>query len=204
VLHASGRRVAAVCDELFGKDEIVVKPLGPLLASLPRYLGAAILGDGRIALLLDPVTIVQGTGRPRLGASAQSTSVAASEAGPHGVLVVEDSRAVREMQRNILETAGYRVQTACDGREALERLGSDGTIELVVTDIEMPNIDGLELTMAIRADPEHASLPVVVVTTLGGSEDRRRGIEAGADAYMVKDEFDQQILLETVERLVGR
>ncbi len=204
VLRASGRRVAAVCDELFGKDEIVVKPLGPLLASLPHYLGAAILGDGRIALLLDPVTIVQGTGRQRLGASGQSAEVAASDAGQHGVLVVEDSRAVREMQRNILETAGYRVETACDGQEALERLGSDGTIELVVTDVEMPNIDGLELTMAIRADPTHASLPVVVVTTLGGAEDRRRGIEAGADAYMIKDEFDQQALLETVERLVGR
>jgi len=203
VLRASGRRVAAVCDELFGKDEIVVKPLGPLLASLPHYLGAAILGDGRIALLLDPVTIVQGTGRQRPAAPGQSTAVAASEAGRHGVLVVEDSRAVREMQRNILETAGYRVQTACDGREALERLGSDGTIELVVTDVEMPNIDGLELTMAIRADPTHASLPVVVVTTRGDAEDRRRGIEAGADAYMVKDEFDQQVLLETVERLVG-
>ncbi len=204
VLRASGRRVAAVCDELFGKDEIVVKPLGALLTSLSHYLGAAILGDGRIALLLDPVTIVAGTGRQRLGARAQSASVPASEAGAHGVLVVEDSRAVREMQRNILETAGYRVETACDGREALERLGSDGTIELVVTDIEMPNIDGLELTMAIRADPTHASLPVVVVTTRGDAEDRRRGIEAGADAYMVKDEFDQQVLLETVERLVGR
>ncbi len=111
---------------------------------------------------------------------------------------------MRELQRSILEAAGYRVETARDGREALERLGTDGTIELVLTDVDMPEMDGLELTTAIRAHPVHSALPVIVVTSRGGEEDRRRGIEAGADAYMVKRGFDQQVLLETVERLVGR
>jgi two-component system chemotaxis sensor kinase CheA len=212
VLQASGRRVAVVCDLLIGKEEIVVKTLGPLLASLDTYLGAAILGDGRIALLVDPIAIVQGASRARTAppldprpASPSGPDVPpAHVAGKHHVLVVEDSLAVRELQRSILEAAGYAVDTACDGREALERLSRDQTIELVVTDIDMPEMDGLELTAAIRADPAHSALPVVVVTSRGGEEDRRRGIEAGADAYMVKRGFDQQVLLETVERLLGR
>ena len=204
VLRASGRRVAAICDALLGKDEIVVKGLGPLLSSLTTYLGAAILGDGKIALLVDPAVVVRRAGRRRTAAPLRSAAVPAIGTGPRKVLVVEDSLAVRELQRSILEAAGYRVETARDGREALERLDRDETIELVVTDVEMPEMGGLELTTAIRAHPTYSTLPVIVVTSRGEEEDRRRGIEAGADAYMVKRGFDQQALLETVERLVGR
>jgi len=204
VLRASGRRVAAICDVLIGKDEVVVKGLGPLLSSLTTYLGAAILGDGRIALLVDPVAVARGTGRRHSTRASRALASPSGGTGPRKVLVVEDSLAVRELQRSILEAAGYLVETARDGREALERLDGDETIELVVTDVEMPLMSGLELTSAIRAHPTHSTLPVVVVTSRGEEDDRRRGIEAGADAYMVKQGFDQQVLLETVERLVGR
>ena len=111
---------------------------------------------------------------------------------------------MRELQRSILEAAGYRVETAQDGREGLERLCRDDSIELVVTDVDMPEMTGFELTEAIRAHPTLLALPVIVVTSRGEEEDRRRGIEAGADAYIVKRGFDQQVLLDTVERLVGR
>jgi CheY-like chemotaxis protein len=120
------------------------------------------------------------------------------------VLVVEDSFTVRELQRSILEAAGYPVVTARDGRDALAVLDRDGEIALVITDLEMPELDGLGLTRAIRADDARSSLPVVIVTSRGSEDDRRRGIEAGADAYMAKRAFDQQTLLATVERLVGR
>ncbi|MDX6512073.1 MAG: two-component system, chemotaxis family, sensor histidine kinase and response regulator WspE, partial [Gaiellaceae bacterium] len=93
---------------------------------------------------------------------------------------------------------------ARDGRDALQRLAEEDDVELVVTDVEMPEMNGLELVEAIRADPRTEALPVVVVTTLATEEDQRRGIEAGADAYMAKGSFDQRALLETVERLVGR
>jgi two-component system, chemotaxis family, sensor kinase CheA len=204
VLSASGRRVAAICDVLHGKDQVVVKPLGPLLATLTTYLGAAILGDGRIALLVDPVMLARRAGRARVTPPAGSAPDPAHPRAQRRVLVVEDSLAVRELQRSILEAAGYQVETACDGRDALERLHSDATIELVITDLDMPEMDGLQLTTAIRAHPVHSALPVVVVTSRGGDEDRRRGIDAGADAYIVKRGFDQQALLETVGRLVGR
>jgi two-component system chemotaxis sensor kinase CheA len=203
VLHAGGRRFAAICDSLLGKDEVIVKPLGAMLGSLSTYLGAALLGDGRIALLLDPAALVDATAEPP-AAPVERTEIAVTDGTDATVLVVEDSLAVRELQRSILEAAGYRVETARDGREALERLGRDEAIGLVVTDVDMPELNGFELTEAIRAHPVHSALPVVVVTSRGDEDDRRRGMEAGADAYMVKRGFDQQVLLETVERLIGR
>jgi len=198
VIAVPGRRVAVICDALLGEEEVVVKPLGPLLASVGGYLGAAILGDGRIALLAEPAALTRGrpevAARPAEGLSAEVPRI----------LVVEDSFTVRELQRSILEAAGYQVVTARDGGEALRIVGRDPTIALVITDLEMPQLDGLELTRAIRADPARSSLPVVIVTSHGSEEDQRQGIAAGADAYMAKRTFDQQALLATVERLVGR
>jgi two-component system chemotaxis sensor kinase CheA len=198
VIASGGRRVAAWCDHLLGQEEIVVKPLGPLLASVRGYLGGAILGDGRIALLLDPAALTRAKPAVR---KPQAVAPAARVA--RKVLVVEDSYTVRELQRSILEAAGYRVETARDGKEGFERVSTDDEIALVITDLEMPEMDGIELTKAIRAHSTRSSLPVVVVTSLGDDEDRRRGVEAGADAYIVKRAFDQQALLDIVERLVG-
>jgi two-component system chemotaxis sensor kinase CheA len=198
VLSVPGRRVGVVCDALLGEEEVVVKPLGPLLASVGGYLGAAILGDGRVALLVEPSALARG--RP----DRVVRPAANRPAEVPRILVVEDSFTVRELQRSILETAGYQVVTARDGAEALRVFGRDPLIKLVITDLEMPELDGLELTRAIRADPARSSLPVVIVTSHGSEEDQRRGIAAGADAYMAKRNFDQQALLATVERLVGR
>jgi two-component system chemotaxis sensor kinase CheA len=203
VFTRSGRAVAAACDSLLGKEEVVVKSLGPLLRPLAGYLGAAILGDGRIAFLLDPAALAPGrkpTRRPQL----QPAETVDGEAAPGTVLVVEDSFIVRELQRSILESAGYRVETAKNGSEALMRLDADQSIELVVSDVDMPEMDGITLTETIRAHPTRSTLPVVIVTSRGEEHERLRGIEAGADAYMVKRGFDQQVLLDTVERLIGR
>jgi two-component system, chemotaxis family, sensor kinase CheA len=198
VLSVPGRRVGVVCDALLGEEEVVVKPLGPLLAGVGGYLGAAILGDGRVALLVEPSALARG--RPDRVVRPAATRPAEVPR----ILVVEDSFTVRELQRSILEAAGYQVVTARDGAEALRVFGRDPLIKLVITDLEMPELDGLELTRAIRADPARSSLPVVIVTSHGSEEDQRRGIEAGADAYMAKRTFDQQAMLATVERLVGR
>ena len=205
VVTASGHSVAALCDRIVGEQEAVVKTLGPLLAELPGYLGATILAD-RIALILDPAFVARGSSRPRAAVAPESDAEPQSDAGGPApkVLVVDDQFTVRELQRSILQTAGYRVTTARDGREALDALEREGDVELVITDIEMPEMDGLALLREIRGRPEGSSLPVVVVTTRGSDDDRRRGAEAGADAYMVKAEFDQQKLLDTASRLVGR
>jgi CheY-like chemotaxis protein len=241
VLTAEGRWLAAACDALLGEEEVVVKPLGPLLAGVGGYLGAAILGDGGIALLVEPGALIRGHRRAargglsapaalvRVGAApraaalengrlalAAGRSAAAAADGPTAaipaavttepgkILVVEDSFIVRELQRCVLESAGHHVVTASDGREALDALGKDEQIELVVTDLEMPRLGGLDLTRAIRADHHRSSLPVVMVTSRGSEEDRRRGMEAGVDAYIDKQGFQQSALLATIDRLLGR
>ena len=162
------------------------------------YLGAAILGDGRVALLLDP-RVSRPRAAPAAGPRRQRLFSTGRAASPT-LLVVEDSFMVRELQRSILEAAGYRVDTAKSGLDALDRLAANSEIDLVVTDVDMPEMDGLALTEAIRASAEWRSLPVIVVTSRASDEDRRRGVEVGADAYMVKDSFDQHALLETVAR----
>jgi len=176
-----------------------VKSLGPLLAGVGGYLGAAIMDDGGIALILDPA------GLTRRHSRAAAQAVAPERDGlPAKVLVVDDQFTVRELQRSILEAAGYRVETARDGRDALARVTGDPDIGLVVTDVEMPELDGLDLLRAIRGSGDRSSLPVVVVTSHGGEDQRQQGLEAGADAYIVKDQFDQKTLLETVGRLLAR
>jgi two-component system chemotaxis sensor kinase CheA len=198
IVVSSGRRVAAACDRIVEEEEVVVKSLGPLLEAVPGYLGAAILGDGGVALILDPAFITNKRWRQGAPVAAKTGRVASK------VLVVDDQFTVRELQRSILEAAGYRVETARDGSEALAKVVAEPDVELVVTDIEMPEMDGIELLRSIRSEPQHSSLPIVVVTARGGEEDRRRGVEVGADAYLVKDEFNQQALLDTVERLLTR
>jgi two-component system chemotaxis sensor kinase CheA len=198
VVASSQHKAAVTCDGLIGEQEVVTKSLG-LLAGVPGYLGGAILGDGRIALVLDPAFLARGHGRGRSAASPAPAKAKAAR-----VLVVDDQFTVRELQRSILETAGYDVATARDGREALETIDGDTEVGLVVTDIQMPGMDGFALLESIRGDERRCSLPVVVVTSMGDDEHRHRGAELGADAYIVKEDFDQQALLETVSRLVGR
>lgn len=198
VLAAGGRRAAVLSERVLGEQELLVRGLGPLLCEGPGYDGCAVLGDGRVAFLVDVGFVVRSAGRTAVPPPATEERRAPK------VLVVDDQFTIRELQRSILEAAGYRVVAAGDGLEASERLASDGEIDMVVTDIEMPVMDGFELLSRIRADPAHTALPVVVVSSRGSEEDRRRGLDAGADAYIGKDSFDQEALLGTVARLVGR
>jgi CheY-like chemotaxis protein len=120
------------------------------------------------------------------------------------VLVVEDSLGVRELERVILEGAGYAVETAVDGLDGASRLREDSPADIVVSDVEMPGMTGFELTRTIRRTKGWERVPVVIMTSRGDEDDRRQGLEAGASAYLLKGEFDQAELVETVRRLVGR
>jgi two-component system, chemotaxis family, sensor kinase CheA len=202
IVTHSGRAAALVCDRLVGEEKVILKDLGPVLDTLPGYLGGSVLGDGRVALVVDPAVAVAQASKPATH-SVATAAPTADGARSTSVLVVDDQFTIRELQRSILEAAGYHVVTATDGRDALDRLGGSSDIDVVVTDVQMPGMDGLELLRQIRGDTELSSLPVVILTSLASDEDRRRGLEAGADAYVTKDRFDQRALLETVGRLVG-
>lgn len=197
IVSSSGHSQAITCDQVLGEQEVVLKSLGALLAGVPGYLGAAIIDDGAIAPILDPAFLTR-----RLARRAAPTLEVKAESPARSVLVVDDQFTVRELQRGILEAAGYRVLTGRDGRDACRQIADDPQIELVVTDLDMPEMDGIELLQTIRQDPRRSSLPVVVLTSRASEADKRRGMEAGADAYIAKDEFDQRTLLDTVERLL--
>ena len=196
VLAGSPQRpVALLVDALLDEREAVVKPLGALLARQRRYGGAVQLGDGSLVLLLNPILLVQGARPAPVAAPAQS-------ARRRRLLVVDDSFTTRELIRSILQSAGYDVTAAVDGADALEKLRAQ-PFDLVVSDVEMPRLDGFQLTASICAGQAHQVVPVVLITSLASEEQRRRGLEAGARAYIVKSQFNQESLLDVVRQLLG-
>ena len=202
VLGGGDRPLAVTCDRLLGQAEVVVKPLSRL-AGGDTYLGGAILGDGRIALILDPGRLIAAYPTVRAANRVPVASAAGSDRAGATILLVEDSPAVIAMQRRMLREAGYRVVTARDGEQALEVL-SRGGITAVVTDLQMPRLDGLGLTRAIRADPLRSDLPVIVATTHARAQDRQVALDAGADALLAKQTMDARTLVATIKQLTGR
>ena len=191
--------------------ELVVKELGPFLGRLPLVTGATISGDGTVVCLLDLRELADqatGTSAGVLLSSASAlpdVQVRGTESATRRprVLVVEDSVGVRELERVILEGAGYDVETAVDGLDGASRLGSNPA-DLVVSDVEMPGMDGFTLTRTIRRTKGWEQVPVVIMTSCGDDADQRAGLEAGASAYLLKQEFDQSSLVDIVRRLIGR
>ncbi|NTU84615.1 MAG: response regulator, partial [Chloroflexales bacterium] len=196
VLAGSAQRpVALLVDELLDEREAVVKPLGALLGAQRRYGGAVQLGDGALVLLLNPMLLVQGA----RGVAPPSPPVARRR---YHLLVVDDSFTTRELIRSILQSAGYEVTASVDGADALDRLRSH-PYDLVVSDVEMPRLDGFQLTLRLRSDTALRGLPVVLITSLASEEHRRRGLEVGAQAYIVKSQFNQESLLDVIRQLLG-
>lgn len=193
------RPLALLVDRLLDEREVVVKPLGPLLERQRRFNGAIQLGDGRLVLLLNPTAMAQTARGMALFRPLAQHDVASRHSH---LLVADDSFTTRELIRSILQSAGYEVTTAVDGFDALDKLRA-GTYDLVVSDVEMPRVDGFQLTTQIRNDLGLTDLPVVIVTSLASESHRRRGLEVGAQAYIVKSQFDQSNLLETVRQLLG-
>ncbi len=203
----AGRPVAFSVDRVEGEVELLVRPL-PRRARVSTLIdGAALLPSGDPVAVLAPQALL---GRETAGrrAAAPLGAPAAPGAAPGTsreitrLLLVDDSRVTREMERRILEDAGFRVEVAADGDEALRRLAVE-SFDCLVTDIEMPNLDGFELTAQLRQIERFAHLPIVVVSTRERSEDRLRGLRAGADAYLTKQSLVATDLVETVRRLTG-
>lgn len=198
VMTAQSRRVAVTVDDFLREDEIVLRPHGLPGAKTPHLSGVAILPGGRIALVINPQSVVTAA---LGGRGAGLARAAADTAGPARILVADDSITTRTLEQSVLSGAGYLVTTAVDGAAAWASL-QEQQYDLVVTDVEMPGMDGFALCRAIRASAQHKHLPVVLVTALEKEEDRMRGLEAGADAYLGKSSFDQRTLLEAVKQLL--
>jgi two-component system chemotaxis sensor kinase CheA len=198
VLGTSEQRAAFAVDDVIDEQEVLVKRLGKPLLRVRNVSGATVLGSGRVAPVLNVADLLK---------SVRKAGVALRFIPPEqpqrqdSILVAEDSITSRLLLKGILESAGYKVRTAPDGLEAFGLLQS-GQFDLLVSDVEMPGLNGFDLTARVRADSRLAQLPVVLVTARESREDRERGVDVGAHAYLVKSSFDQSDLLATVRRLI--
>lgn len=210
VVVSSGRRSGAYqVGSLVGQRDVMVSGLGAFVPKLPLVSGAAVEADGSILMVLDGAALAEAAvdspraARPSAAPSTGPAPAATEAVTTPSILVADDMLLVRELQRSILEEAGYRVLVAEDGHAALDTLTRE-RVDLVLTDVEMPGMNGFDLTRAIRAHPDLANLPVVILTSKSSAEDHQEGLDAGADGYIVKDSFGEGALLGAVERLLGR
>ena len=205
ILRVGDDYLGVFVDALVDEQDVVLKPQSQLLKRVRNVGGATILGTGEVCMVLNPQDLLKSARKQGGGSGVARVTVnpgtVESGSTKQAILLVEDSIGIRTQEKRILEAAGYEVVTAVDGVEALNKLRSR-RFDAVVSDIQMPNLDGLELTNRIRQQSEHSELPIILVTSLASDEDKRRGAEAGANAYITKGTFNQEVLLETLRRLV--
>jgi chemosensory pili system protein ChpA (sensor histidine kinase/response regulator) len=201
LLLRSGAEAAAVqVEEMIGNQEVVVKNLGPQLARVPGVAGVTVLGSGEIVLILNPVALVQ---RPRpQPAHVTPSQVPVPAAARPKVMVVDDSLTVRKITGRLLEREGYQVLAAKDGVEALEQL-AEIVPDVMLVDIEMPRMDGFDLTRNVRADARLKSVPIIVITSRTADKHRAYAKEVGANAFLGKP-YQEDELLGHIASFVGR
>jgi two-component system chemotaxis sensor kinase CheA len=201
ILKVADRQVALLVDDVLTELELAVKPLTAPLIQVTNVMGTALLGNGKPVIILNPIDLIKSTSNHAYHAAPTNHREEAVEAKPIEVLVVDDSITTRTLEKNILEMAGYNVTTATNGREALKQLESR-PFDIVVSDVQMPHMDGIELVTTIRQHEKFHVLPLILVTSLESPEDRQRGMSAGANAYIVKRGFNQEELLKTIQQFV--
>ncbi|KAA0592408.1 two-component system chemotaxis sensor kinase CheA [Azospirillum lipoferum] len=199
VVRAADRRLALAVDRFVATRETVVTAAEETGLDAGRYLGTVLMDDGGPALVLNIPGLM-----PLPGSTLPAPARPAEEVTPARahILVVDDSITTRTLEKSILEAHGYRVTLCVDGREALERLSEGMEVGLIISDVEMPRMDGFALLQAVKADKRLAEIPVILVTSRASDEDRERGLRLGADAYIVKTRFDQNELLAGIRRLL--
>ncbi len=206
ILAVAEQRMAFVADGLVGEQEIVIKGMGKQLARVGGIAGASVMGNGEIVLVLNAADLIklalQGKAQPVLATPVEAEAVLPAAKRPRRILIVDDSITTRTLEKNILEAAGYTVQLATDGQEALGMIAAGSAPDLIISDVAMPRLDGFGLTQKIKSEARTAGVPIILVTSLDSPNDKVRGIEVGADAYIVKSSFDQTNLLETIEQLL--
>ena len=202
VVRSGPRRMAVVVESLLGERDVLIKDLGSPAGRGDRWAGGILLEDGSVCLVLNPVSLFRAAPPPQDGTRARAHDGPSSlPPSQKTILVVDDSLTTRTLEKSILEAHGYRVRIALDGMEALAQLRTE-LPDLVITDLQMPRLDGFGLLEQMKQDPRLARIPVIVVTSLERREDQERGLALGADAYIVKRKFDHEDLLQTVGQIL--
>lgn len=199
VFEINGKRKGFSIDKVIGEQEVLVKKFNKQLSRVRNILGASVLGSGQVVPILNISDLYKSS--EKHGATVKTASPSSEKETQRSILIVEDSITSRTLLKNILETSGFKVNVAVDGIDGFTKL-KEGVYDAVVTDVEMPRMNGFDLTKKIRSDKETANIPVVLVTSLSKREHREKGIDAGANAYIVKSDFEQSNLMEVLDRLI--
>jgi two-component system, chemotaxis family, sensor kinase CheA len=192
VLALGTQRAVVAVDEVLGQQELVVGALGARAARAAHLAGASVLDDGRVVAVLNAAEVVR---------RVQPAALRSQPPASARIVVVDDALTTRAAMKALLELAGYQVAAAADGEEAFQLVRDQGAA-LVVSDVQMPRLDGLALARRLKGDPRLRAIPVVLVTSLDSPEDRAAGLAAGADGYLVKREVERGRLLELVRQLL--
>jgi len=200
ILGSAEKRIAFLVDKLIGEDAVVAKALGPHLERVRNISGATILGNGRVSLILNVSDLIE-SARYHTLKGRRKKAVEAKEDIKKSILVIEDSITTRTLEVSILESAGYGVVAAMDGQDGYSKL-TNQKFDLIVTDIQMPHMDGFTFTQKVKSEPQYQHIPVILLTSFESPSEKKRGVEVGADAYITKSSFDQNNLLDTITRLL--
>ncbi|WP_036831743.1 hybrid sensor histidine kinase/response regulator [Planktothrix agardhii] len=205
ILKVGEEKLGLFVDALVDEQDVVLKPQSQLLKRVRNVAGATILGTGEVCIILSPQDLIKSI-RKQAGVISSPIVRSALKVQDNSsvkpvILLVEDSITTRTQEKRILEAAGYEVVTAVDGLDGFNKLGTR-SFDAVVSDIQMPNLDGLSLVTKIRQNRDYSELPIILVTSLASDEDKRKGAEVGANAYITKASFNQEVLIETLKRLV--
>lgn len=198
VLQVGSDYFGVIVDDLVDQLDVVRKPQSKLLKSIPNILGATILGSGEVCMILNPPDLLHSL---RSGSWKSVAHAAESAVSKNRLLLVEDSIIIRTQMQRLLKGAGYAVTIAENGLAGLQQVQTND-FDIVLSDVEMPQMSGLEMTANIRQNQKYDHLPIVLITTLASPEDKRRGKDAGANAYLTKGGFDQELLFQTLEQLI--
>jgi two-component system, chemotaxis family, sensor kinase CheA len=200
VLRSGSRRVAIWADEFLSERDALIQDLGMALPDSGNISGGALSREGTVFVVLNPSGLVESCA-PSAATALPQTAIPEQDVIAPGILVVDDSITSRSLERSILEAHGYRVRVAVDGLDALDLLRAEKA-DLIITDIQMPRMDGFDLVAAIKEDSGLKSIPVIIVSSLESPEDQKRGMLLGADAYVVKRKFDQTELLDAIRQMI--
>ena len=201
VLRIRNEKIAVQVDELLDERDMVIKPLPEHMRKLPMASGIVITGNNELVSVLHAPALLDLARRARNQAVSHEAATHVADSH-YRVLVVDDSLNTREIEKDVLEAYGYHVTLAEDGLDGFKKAMA-GEFDAVLTDVEMPNMDGFTLTARLRQEDKYRNKPIVIITSREKEEDKRRGVQVGADAYIVKGDFDQSNLVDTLRALLG-
>jgi chemotaxis protein histidine kinase CheA len=201
VLRIRNEKIAVQVDELIDERDMVIKPLPAHLRHMPLVSGMVTTGKNELVSVLHAPALLDAAQQIRHRVTGGDDPTRAQET-LYNILVVDDSLNTREIEKDVLEAHGYRVTLAEDGLEGL-RKAMEGDFDAVLTDVEMPHMDGFTLTARLRQEEKYRTTPIVIITSREKAEDKQRGVQVGADAYIVKGDFDQNSLVDTLHALLG-